>query len=292
MGFFDATSHQPSSDLHDYTWTIYGPPGVGKTTFASEGDYLIIAFERGYTAMETSAVDLTLDRHPDPRATDKAQAAWLGSTPWERLLLTIAEIRMLAKLPWSGVCIDTVDAAYLACTEHVLAEKGWSHVDDGGDYGKGYDAVNTVFKAAVLRLSRLGVGLGFISHSRDRDFKGRGGVKYQKIVPSLTPSVGKWIIGLSDLVLFADTVPGAQGDAVRVVHTQPSYRFDAKARGRRSTPLPSPLFLDYARFAATFKAVMQGKPVGPEDLPIVLEVETRPETTTRSADSGAHWPSE
>jgi len=289
MGFFDDVGNTPSIDLHDYTWTIYGAPGIGKTTFASEGDYLIVAFERGYMAMETAAVDLTLDRHPDPRADKATLAAWKGASPWQRFIKTVSEVAKLDKLPWAGICLDTVDAAYLACTEHVLAQKGWTHVDDGGEYGKGYDAVNTVFKAAVLALVRLGCGLAFTSHSRQREFKGRGGVKYQKIVPTLTPSMGKWVIGLSDLVLFADTVPGSDGKPVRVVHTQPSYRFDAKARGRRSTPLPTPLFLDYARFSAAFKKVMLGEAVAVEDLPVISEVETRPQTDSIEDDSG--WPS-
>ena len=287
--FFSDVGNKPSPNLRDYIWTIYGPPGIGKTTFASEGDYLIVAFEGGYTAMEASAVDLTLDKHPNPKADPKAAAEWKDADPWSRFLITIGEISALDAPPWAGVCIDTLDAAYLAAMGHVLAAKGWAHVDDGGQYGKGYDAVNTPFKGAIMRLVRLGIGLAFVSHSKDREFKGRGGVSYQKVVPSVTPSMGKWIIGLSDLVLFADAVPGAGGKPTRVVHTQPSYRFDAKARGRRSTPLPSPLHLDYASFSRAFSQTMRGHEVDAEDLPVVSEIQAVPQTV--QVEKASPWPS-
>lgn len=288
MGFFDTVSNQPSVSVTDYTWMLYGPPGIGKTTFAAEGDYLLIAFERGYKAMEASAIDLTLDTHPDPEADKRAKEEWVRWNTWERFIATLVEITKLQKLAWAGICLDTVDGAYLACQEHVCNERGWSHPDDGGDYGKGYDAINRVFKGTLQRLVRLGVGLAFTSHSRSREFKGRGGVKFDKIIPTLPPSTGKWVIGLCDLVLFADAVPSEGGKPVRVVHTQPSFRFDAKARGRRSTPLPSPLFLDFARFAQVFQTVMQGKPVEASHLPVVSEVEARP----KQQDQGeAPWPS-
>ena len=52
-----------------------------------------------------------------------------------------------------------------------------------------------------------------------------------------------------------------EGAEVRIVHTQPSHRFDAKARGRRDTPLPSPLPLDYTAFASAFSAAMNGEAI-------------------------------
>ena len=288
MGFFDAVSNTPSTHFRDYTWTLYGPPGIGKTTFASEGDYLLIAFERGYTAMEAQAVDLTLNTHPDPEASRKAQGQWARADTWERFLITVGEVAALKERPWAGVCIDTVDGAWLAAVEHVCAAKGWESIEDGGDYGKGYQPVNATFRGTLMRIVRLGIGLAFTSHSRTREFKGRGKVKYDKIVPTLPPSTAKWVIGLCDLVLYADAVPGPENKPVRVVHTQPSFRFDAKARGRRSTPLPSPLFLDYARFSRVFNLTMQGKPADPEDLPRVSEVEARPQT---KGQDETDWPS-
>ena len=292
MGFFDAVSNTPSTNVTDYVWLLYGPPGIGKTTFAAEGDYLLIAFERGFTAMEASAVDLTMDTHPDPRASEATRKDWAGASIWQRFEATVREIIQAAQggtLPWAGICIDTVDGAWVAAVEHVCKQRGWESIDDGGDYGKGYVPVNDTFRGALVKLMRLGVGLGFVSHSRDREFKGRGKIKYDKIVPTLPPSTGKWVFGQCDLVLYADAVPGPEGKAMRVVHTQPSFRFDAKARGRRSSPLPSPLFLDYRRFSRVFERTMKGDVIDTQDLPIVSEDEAVPEP--KQSQGVASWPS-
>jgi hypothetical protein len=289
VGFFDNVGNTPSARLCDYTWMLYGAPGIGKTTFAAEGDYLLLAFERGYTAMEANAIDLTSAHHPDPQATPDAKTTWKRASVWARFGLTIQQIVALDRLPWAGVCLDTVDQAYLACQELVCAERDWAHPDDGGDYGKGYAAINQTFQGRITTLIRHGVPLGFTSHSRSRGFSGRGGVKFDKIIPTLPPSAAKWVIGICDLVLFADAVPGPDGKALRVAHTQPSFRFDAKARGRRGTPLPTPLLLDFASFARVFAQTMQGQPVSAEDLPVVSEIETRPQQPAK--DEGAPWPS-
>ena len=102
-------------------------------------------------------------------------------------------------------------------------------------------------------------GIGFISHAKVRTTKARGMVPVDKMTPSLAPSAAKWLIGACDFVLFGETAVAETGERVRIVHTQPCTRFDAKARGSRKHPMPSPLPLDFGVFQAAWEKCVKGE---------------------------------
>jgi len=252
----------PNEDLRAYRTLLYAESGVGKTTWASESDVLILDFEGGTRAMSCTAIDLTVNRPPDP-SLDATEWSRLGT--WARFLLVVDDLCSLAatnrgSLPLAGIAVDTIDRAYDEATSYMCQKHGWKELDDAGPYGRGYSMVLEEVRRAVDRLDSLG-GLLFLAHAKDREIKARGQQPYSKITPAMPPSACRWLLGACDLVLYGEVALDVEGAEVRIVHTQPSHRFDAKARGRRDTPLPSPLPLDYTAFASAFSAAMNGEAI-------------------------------
>lgn len=98
---------------------VYGPEGIGKSTFISNFPDVL------YIDTEGSTGELDVKRAPKP-------------TSWQML---INEIQWVIKdKPCKTVAIDTADWAESLCTESVCAKHGKSGVEDFG-YGNGYTYV-------------------------------------------------------------------------------------------------------------------------------------------------------
>lgn len=274
----------PSPKLESYVVTLVGDPGVGKTTFFVEADALLLDFEAGYKAMECTAVSFV---DPEPlegvdwgegwEAPEAIEAAggWENLHPWRRFDLFV-------KLFCTGgpqnngfaqhgmdvpktLAIDTIDAAYDLCVDYVCRKQGWSSPDDGGKFGRGWTAVLKEFRSVIETLIRfanndsIDCGIGFVSHSKVRSLRSFGAEPVDKVGMALSPSASKWLFGISDFVFYAECAVDVDGQDIRVLHTQPTARFDAKARGRRDIPFPSPLPLAYDAFAAAWAKIVEGK---------------------------------
>jgi hypothetical protein len=262
MSYLLDCMHTPSEDLRDYRALLYAESGTGKTTFAAEAGMLIVDFEGGTRAMACQAIDLTSRLDPNPERKKEAPHAWRAAGIWARFRMVVEDLSELAGndlLPIRGLAIDTIDAAYDAAMACVFEAHGWKEIDDAGPFGRGYTVVLDELKRSVGMLDELGVGLFFLAHAKEREFKARGQVPYSKIVPAMPPSACRWLLGACDLVLYGEVALDTDGRELRVLHSQPSHRFDAKARGRRDHPLPSPLPLDYNTFAVSFEAAMRGE---------------------------------
>jgi len=179
-------------------------------------------------------------------------------TSWEQLLDAAAEIAK-GDHPFRTIVVDTIDNAYRFCQEHVCAKNGVKHPSDL-PYGKGYALVNGEFHRVITKLASLPYGLFLTSHAQDHEVEGRTG-KYNKVTPTLPDGARKILLGLVDIILFADveTEPRPDGGTTtrRVLRTKPAKHYEA---GDRTGRLPETLALDYAAFTAALAA---GKPAAP-----------------------------
>ena len=238
---------------------VYGPEGIGKTTFAADfPDPLFIDTEGS-----TNVYDVA--RLPAP-------------TSWTMLL---DEVREVIKNPTccKTLVIDTIDWAEQLCVGHVCAKNGKNGIEDFG-YGSGYIFVREEFGRFLNLLSdviEVGINVVLTAHMQMRKFElpNEGGsfdryeLKLGKKTSSQTaPLVKEW----ADMLLFANykTVVEKVGDGKnakskasggrRVLYTAHHPCWDAKNR----FDLPEEVPFDYASIAACIPGAMSAQAPKPE----------------------------
>lgn len=259
---------------------IYGPEGVGKTTFASKfPDPVFIDTEGG-------------TKHYDVKR-------FQAPSSWEML---IEEVRHVIKNPscCKSLVIDTADWAEKLCAENVLAKYGKSSIEEFG-YGKGYTYLYEEFGKLLNLLEDVvekGVNVVICAHAQMRKFEqphefgayDRWELKLSKQIASM---VKEW----ADMVLFANYETlifkdsnghaKAQGNK-RVMFTTHHSCWDAKNR----EGLPEKLDFDYKEiehiFADTVSNTSGNTKAETDDVPFTFEEKPEEETRKSEADEPEH----
>ena len=218
---------------------IYGPEGIGKTTFASQFPDPVFIDTEGSTY------------HMDVKRTEKPQS-------WQQLM---DQVKQIAQTP--GVCktlvLDTADWAEMICTEMVCNKYQKKGIEDFG-YGKGYVFLQEEFGRLLNALTEVinaGMNVVMTAHAKMRKFEqpdemGAYDRWEMKLSKQVAPMVKEW----ADMVLFANykTYVVAADDkgkkhkaqgGKRVIFTAHHPCWDAKNR----QGLPEELPLDYASIA-------------------------------------------
>lgn len=170
---------------------IYGPEGIGKSTFASRFPDPV------FIDTEGSTNDMDVARLPRP-------------TSW---IMLLEELQYVEKNP--GVCktlvIDTIDWAEQLCVEHICAKHNKSGIEDFG-YGNGYVYTKEEFGRFLNKLTDVieaGVNVVLTAHAQLRKFEqpdemgayDRWELKLGKKTQSQTsPLVKEW----ADMLLFCN----------------------------------------------------------------------------------------
>lgn len=228
----------PNLTLSEQTIFIYGPPGVGKTTFASKfPNVLFLATEPGLKGLEAYQMPI---------------ASWteLGTAYDE-----FAADQEGDKPRFDTICIDTIDLAYLFCEQLVCNEFNAKSINEGDlSYGKGYAMAKNRIRAMLVAFAQLKAGLILTSHCREKEKDSRTG-KYTKIVPALSEKISyEVVLPMADMVLFCETEAKHDKDGnfirdERIIRTTPNKFYEAKDRTGR---LPDSLPLDYDKFIKAY----------------------------------------
>lgn len=227
---------------------VYGPEGIGKSTFAAQfPDPLFIDTEGS-----TKHMDVARLQRP---------------TSWTMLLEEIqyAKTNQVCKT----LVIDTVDWAEQLCIEHICAKHHKNGIEDFG-YGNGYIYVKEEMGRLLKQLEDLiddGIHVVLTAHAQIRKFEqpdemgayDRYELKLGKKTGSQTsPLIKEW----ADMVLFANyktfsvavddkgKIHKAQG-GTRVMYTSHHPCWDAKNRFGLAEELP----FEYAQIAHIFGSV-------------------------------------
>ncbi len=169
---------------------VYGPEGIGKSTFASRFPNPV------FIDTEGSTKDMDVARLPKPSS-------------WQMLL---EEIDYVKNHPdeFKTLVIDTVDWAEQLCVDYICSKHGKSGIEDFG-YGNGYVYTKEEFGRFLNRLEDViekGVNVVLTAHAQIRKFEqpdemgayDRYELKLGKKTQSQTsPLVKEW----SDMLLFA-----------------------------------------------------------------------------------------
>ena len=249
---------------------IYGPEGIGKSTFASKFPDPV------FIDTEGSTNDMDVARLPRP-------------TSW---IMLLEELQYVEKNP--GVCktlvIDTIDWAEQLCVEHICAKHNKSGIEDFG-YGNGYVYTKEEFGRFLNTLTDVietGVNVVLTAHAQLRKFEqpdemgayDRWELKLGKKTQSQTsPLVKEW----ADMLLFCNYKTysiavddkgkkhKAQGGK-RVMYTCHHPCWDAKNRYN----LPEECELDYGVIAGIIEQTTQMLPSGTEQKATVRETPPAP----------------
>ena len=220
---------------------LYGPEGVGKSTFASHFPDPV------YIDTEGSTKHLDVGRFPAPQN-------------WTELLNEVDEVVRDPSICRTLV-IDTADWAEAQAVRHVCAKHKKGGIEDFG-YGKGYVYLGEEFEKLLEALDRViaqDVNVLLLAHAKMRKFEqpdemGAYDRWEMKLSKNTAPLVKEW----ADMMLFAnfktivvkrdDGKSKAQGGSARVMYTTHHACWDAKNR----QGLPDELPLDFGQITHLF----------------------------------------
>lgn len=236
----------PGLSIETAKGLLHGHPKVGKSTLLAElsDRALFLATEAGLGAIS-------------------AYALAIGS--WDEFRAVGPQLKAqkdAGTLAFDIVVIDTADMLAKFCSDKVCSDLGIKHPSDL-DYGKGWSAVTDEFRLRVAALSALGLGVWFISHSKDVELKTRTGTKI-KTQPSLSGGMRDFLTGFVDVILYAAIEDDGEGGERRVLHTQPTENIEAGQRvPRDKPPLPDVLPLDAGALREAFSKAWGSEPAVP-----------------------------
>lgn len=244
---------------------VYGPEGVGKTTFAAHvGGAVFIDTEGGTKHMDVARFD-------PPKTLEDAMEA----------------LECVKKDPeeFGAIVIDTVDWLEKLIFEAVCAEKKINNIEDLG-YGKGYVYAKQKMQAILAALQEIadrGVHVVLVCHSIVRKFEQPDDMgAYDRYMlklneKNIAPIVKEWV----DLMLFVnyktDVIKGADGKTAkgrggqkRVMYANHSACWDAKNR----FGLPDEMPFDFEQIRHLFGG--ERKPVEAREIEREPEPEKKP----------------
>lgn len=230
---------------------VYGPEGVGKTSFAAGAPSPI------FIPIEEGTNHLPVARFPAPET-------------FQDVLDAITELGR-TEHPYRTLVLDTLDALEPLIWEHVVRQAGKpdkiKSIEDFG-YGKGYIAALDSWRLLLAYLEKLRrakqINVVMLAHSQIKKFQNPEGEDFDRFELKLA---GKGASGVvkewSDNVLFAtyEVIASTDKDTdrtrgfstgKRVARTTHSGAFDAKNR----YSLPDPLELSWAAYRDGMKAYL------------------------------------
>lgn len=238
---------------------IYGPEGIGKSTFAAQFP------EPLFIDTEGSTKHLDVARLPSP-------------TSWAMLIEQVKEV--IKDGP--GVCktlvIDTADWAEQLCVTQVCDKAHKSGIEDFG-YGRGYVFLAEEFRRLLDLLDdviSVGIHVVITAHAKMRKFEQPDEMgAYDRWELKLTKNTGPMLKEWADMVLFANyktyTIKNeetkknkAQGGK-RVLYTSHHPCWDAKNRHGLDAELP----LDYKSISIYIDTNLYTESINPPPPPTI-----------------------
>lgn len=250
----------PKVDLSEYSFVLAGIPKSGKTTLFAKivekylGDIskgLLIAFEKGYTALKVNAVDVE---------------AW---DDFEDLVDQLVERK--DELPFKFLGIDTADIMWELVQEAVIEE--WNRQNPtlrakdinavgmkkagGQGYGVGYNRAKAKIRKQIDRLQKAGYGMVIITHSKDDKVEEKSGLEYNRLILSLPSSAREVFVNMADFINFITIEKEKVGDEI-VTKRYIYFRSDGYVEaGGRFTELPERIEYDVEHYIETIENAIQ-----------------------------------
>lgn len=254
---------------------VYGPEGIGKSTFAAQfPDAIIIDVEGSTASMDVARLE--------PKS-------------WSELLSNVKDITAgLVDVPCRTLVIDTADWAETLCAASVCAQKRWDSLSSPG-YGTGYRVAWEEYGKLMNALSDAcdkGINVVVTAHAAMRKFEqpdeaGSYDRWEMKLQNSPKANIAAMVKEWADMVLFinyktivADKDKQGKGKAQggrRVMYTEHHPCWDAKNR----YGLPAMMDFSYEGIRQIIEG--QGAPM-PAPVPAPVPTAAAPKVETAKSD--------
>ena len=212
---------------------LYGPPGVGKSTFGASADNpIFIPTERGLD-------HITTPKFPTPKTFAEFYHQLVAVDTEEHSYKTIV--------------IDTADALELLIWERVCAEGKVRSIEDfGGGYGKGYTRAREIWTGVLRQLTEMSerFNIILIAHSHIHAINDPLlGSAYDSHEIKVNPKSAEIIRQMVDMILFVqiettivkDSPKARKGRGIvssdRLMYTAPGTGYEAKNRYQLANPM-------------------------------------------------------
>lgn len=213
---------------------LYGPEGIGKSTFGAGAPKPIFLVEKDGTA------HLDVERFPVPDTYEEAGQA--------------LDVLLNEKHDYQTFVLDTADWLEALIHRHVCKSKGKASIEDIG-YGKGREYALDEWRTLLDKLDRIrdkGMNMIILAHSQVKKFQNPVGDDYERFQMKLNGKVAALLKEWSNAVLFANFLVYTDkddkgrvrgfGDGSRIVYTEHRPAWDAK--NRYGLPFEFPLNWD------------------------------------------------
>lgn len=209
----------PVWDINRYHTLIIGQPGTGKTTLGTR---------------EPGVFNLTFDplNESYDDVIQEQVRSWREMLGWAAVLEKAAKA---GKFPYKRVQIDNAGLMAEYCTQAVCERLGISHPKEG-DYGQGFDTVNTEFMRMVNRLTALPCGTWFIAHLKDQKVKKRDGREVETVSPEIKGKMQGMLVAKCHLVVNIEYMPGGSDARYAIIRGDETTTAKCNIKGRFLTP--------------------------------------------------------
>lgn len=237
---------KPGSTVSDYITCWYGPPGVGKTTFAANlfKRPLFLSTDRGTRFISTRRIEV---------------GSWLD-VEGALEALEAHDPDELRKL-YDAVVIDHVDDVCTFGEEYVCQQLGIEGLEEL-EWGRGWKAYKQVLRGLVYRLMKTGLAISFIAHEQVKEIADRA-IKISRTQPAMPKSAWNVIVPMADVIGYCSykriKVAGKR-QMVRTIETEGSEVLYVKDRTDRKKPTSGIEELDGKKFASTFTGAKTNGP--------------------------------
>lgn len=229
---------------------LYGPEGIGKSTFAACAPSPI------FLGAEEGTSQLDVSRLPEPRT-------------WNDICDAVEELTT-AQHSYHTLVLDTIDWLEPIAWDEVCRASGKQNIEDLG-YGKGYVAALDLWRSLLARLDRLrstkGMHIIALAHAMIRTFHNPAGDDYDRYELKLhARASGLWKEWCDSLLFASHDDIVRKGDngkgrgistGARIIHTTHNAAWDAKSR----YAVPDSMALDWDEYWA---AISRGAAETPE----------------------------
>lgn len=210
-------------DMRKLYWILYGPAGVGKSTFlASAKNVLFLTTDSG---------------HKFINSLHRPIKDWAMFKKYIKMIVA-------DKPDYSAICLDNVDGIFKMCRKYICDKRGIEHQSDE-KWGKAFDLTASEFELELMKLTFLQkYGLYFISHSSTREIKTTFSEK-TFTSPTMPGQVYKILVPIADIMAYygLDGKVDDNGRPTRKMYFQPNENLDAKDRTNclpESLSIPDP----------------------------------------------------
>ncbi len=223
----------------------------GKTKFfMSNPKAILLAFEPGHRFQRGHKIEIAGWK-------EKGFEIEKDSEGVPIMMLDQAINAIVATDRYDFVILDTVDMMCKMCMDYHLVEKRIEHASDM-EWGKGWDlTLNTPMRKAILRLTKTGRGVGFITHTKTEIARYTSGEKARN-ESTLPKGVRMFVESQVDVIMHGELGKTRKGNRLRDRIMVCEGDMDTLAGNRTEAMLPARYIVSrtdpWGQFCKFFKA--------------------------------------